>query len=74
MFFVGIVMLIIGATLVYRTNDCMKLFRVKNCIHLKGIGLIVSIIGVLMIFFGDFPKSLESVRILKKLLEYLEHF
>ncbi|MCT4621678.1 MAG: hypothetical protein N4A62_20110 [Marinisporobacter sp.] len=63
MFFVGIVILIIGAILVYRTDDCMKIFSVKNLIHLKGIGLMVSIIGVLMILYGDFPKSLEFIRV-----------
>ncbi|QZY56238.1 hypothetical protein [Crassaminicella profunda] len=63
MFFIGIVILMIGAIFVYRTNDCMKLFRMKNLIRLKGIGLIVSIIGVLMILYGEFPKSLEFIRI-----------
>ncbi|QXM05546.1 hypothetical protein [Crassaminicella indica] len=63
MFFIGIILLMLGAMFVYRTNDCIKLFKVKNLIRLKVIGLIVSIIGVLMILYGDFPKGLEFIRI-----------
>lgn len=66
MFLMGCMFLIVGGMWVYKTRYMIKLF-INKPIHrpvmVKLMGLGIAVIGILMIIYGDFPKSLGFMRI-----------
>lgn len=64
MFFAGVVLLILGAVLVYGSRIIVSSIK-SNPLLPKAIGIALAVIGFFMIMYGDFPQRLEAIRILK---------
>ncbi|WP_026477083.1 hypothetical protein [Alkaliphilus transvaalensis] len=55
MFYLGLILLIVGAIIGYGNNKP----------SIKGGGLIAVVIGVVILFYSDFPRELEGIRFIK---------
>ncbi|SNS06171.1 hypothetical protein SAMN05446037_1003206 [Anaerovirgula multivorans] len=68
MFEAGIVLVIIGAVIVYGTapiSKALKITTTKGILILKASGLIIAILGAALLFFNDRPEKLQFLRIIR---------
>ncbi|MBM7616320.1 membrane-bound ClpP family serine protease [Alkaliphilus hydrothermalis] len=54
MFYIGLLLMIIGAIMVYGNEK----------LPIKGGGLIIAIIGIMLLLFNEFPNELEFLKII----------
>ncbi|MBB6217090.1 putative integral membrane protein [Anaerosolibacter carboniphilus] len=67
MFIVGLLLLMVGACLVYGTASITRFIPVRGknqALQIKMIGLTCAVIGVIIIFKSEIPRYLEWIRIL----------
>ncbi|SDK17555.1 hypothetical protein [Natronincola ferrireducens] len=68
MFYIGLLLLLIGALMVYGTVPISRICNItttKAMLFLKGSGLVIAIVGVIFIFFNEIPNSLEFLKIIR---------
>ncbi|MBF8984462.1 hypothetical protein IZY60_13030 [Lutibacter sp. B2] len=70
MFYVGIILLIIGALLGYAPRCILNLFGEEKLMMLKAVGVLMVVIAAFMIVYVDYPSELEYL----KILEFLKIF
>ena len=65
MFIVGIILLLAGTVMVYGSKQIITLIGkgFSNQLILKTMGLILAVIGIGIILFGEFPENLNFLRI-----------
>lgn len=65
MFIVGIILLLVGAAMVYASKQIAASIgkSFSNQLIIKTMGLIFAVIGIGFILHGDFPQSLNFIRI-----------
>ncbi|MCC5910938.1 MAG: hypothetical protein JJT76_10935 [Clostridiaceae bacterium] len=66
MFQIGLLLLAIGAVLVYATAPIAKVFYItteKGIVILKAGGLILVVIGTVLVFRGKVPEELHFIKI-----------
>ena len=54
MFYIGLVLMIVGAFIVYGNEK----------LPIKGGGLVIALIGIVLLLFNEFPKELEFLKII----------
>ena len=67
MFYVEVILLIIGALLGYAPRCILNLFGEEKLMMLKAIGLLMAVIAAFMIVYGQYPSELEFLKILESL-------
>lgn len=66
MFVMGISLILAGSLFVYGAKLIARLVPVKRqhpILWIKSVGLVCAVIGILVLFQGEFPKNLEFLRI-----------
>ncbi|SET77729.1 hypothetical protein SAMN05660297_03474 [Natronincola peptidivorans] len=68
MFQMGLLLVLLGAVLVYGTGIISKIFKVtttKGILILKIGGLLLAIMGAVLLFYNEVPEKLEFLRIIR---------
>ena len=65
MFIVGIILLLVGATMVYASKQIVAIIGkgFSKQLIIKTMGLIFAVIGIGLILHGDFPENLNFIKI-----------
>lgn len=68
MFQFGIILLFIGAVLVYGTRSVSRILKMsttKQLLAIKLSGLIIALVGAIMLLLSQFPERLQFLRIIR---------
>lgn len=68
MFYIGILLLVIGAVMVYGTTFISRIFgitSIKSILFIKIGGLVIAFIGGIFLFFNNVPERLNFLRIIR---------
>lgn len=68
MFYLGLLLIIIGAFMVYGTpilSRIMNISTARGLLIIKVGGLLITILGAILIFIAQFPERLQFLRIVK---------
>ena len=65
MFIIGLILLMLGSIIVYGSKyiRLLKDMEEDRTLIIKCIGFIMAVLGIFLIFYGEFPREVDFIRI-----------